>query len=185
MSDETRAKFLAAIAAKVGADRVEEAHVFPPIKQGGTENGVAVVAVRATELADPAVTPPHGDPLGDKIVEGTPEPSPAARDDNERAAPDDDEAADGQDAESFPESEPPAPAARLTVYTAKYRLTVKGPERGKWEFAMQAEADAPLVTVDAVVRGVQRRSGDVDDPERLSGDEFAAALRSASPEARG
>jgi hypothetical protein len=34
-----------------------------------------------------------------------------------------------------------------------------------------AEADAPLVTVESVVRGVQRRSGDPEPAERMSGDE--------------
>jgi hypothetical protein len=32
-----------------------------------------------------------------------------------------------------------------------------------------AEADAPLVTVETVVRGVQRRSGEEEEPDRLSG----------------
>ena len=41
---------------------------------------------------------------------------------------------------------------------------------------MKEEADAPLLTVDAVVRGVTRRSGDADETIRLSGDEFRAAL---------
>ena len=53
---------------------------------------------------------------------------------------------------------------------------LKGPDRGKWETNVVAEADAPLVTVDAVVRGVQRRAGDVDDPTRLDGDEVRAML---------
>ncbi len=65
---------------------------------------------------------------------------------------------------------------RYTVYTARYRLTLKGPDRGKWETSVVAEADAPLLTVDAVVRGVQRRSGDAEDPERMSGDELRSAL---------
>lgn len=65
---------------------------------------------------------------------------------------------------------------RLTLYTAKYRHTRKGPDRGKWEFSLHAEADAPLLTVDKVVRGVQQRSGDAEDPVRLSGDEFRALL---------
>ena len=164
MTDETRAKFAAAIADKVGADRIEEVHLFPTIKQGGTESGVAVVAVRMEDrfpiddvaaetsaesepvVADGETTPPHGDPLASEI---------AAR----------------------PE---PEAAPRLTVYTAKYRLTLKGPERGKWEFAIQAEADAPLLTVETVVRGVQRRSGDVDDPAKLSGDEFRSLLSGAT-----
>jgi hypothetical protein len=68
------------------------------------------------------------------------------------------------------------PAPRYVVYTARYRHTLKGPERGKWEASVTEEADAPLVTVDAVVRGVSRRSGDADETIRLSGDEFRAAL---------
>jgi hypothetical protein len=64
----------------------------------------------------------------------------------------------------------------LVVYTARYRLTLKGPERGKWDFNIQAEADAPLITVDKVVQGVQRRSGDAEGPTKLSGDEFRAIL---------
>ena len=119
--DETRERFLAAIADRVNAERVEELHVFPPLKQSGMESGVAVVAVQ----------------------------------ENDRN--------------------------RLAVYTAKYRLTLKGPERGKWDFSILAEADAPLVTVDKVVQGVQRRSGDVDDPEKLSGEEFRAQLPPREP----
>jgi hypothetical protein len=68
------------------------------------------------------------------------------------------------------------PAARHTIFTARYRLMLKGPDRGKWEMSVTEEADAPLLTVDAVVRGVSRRSGDVDESVRLSGDEFRAAL---------
>jgi hypothetical protein len=60
---------------------------------------------------------------------------------------------------------------RYTVYTAKYRLVLKGPDRGKWECSVTAEADAPLVTVETVVRGVQRRSGEEEEPERMSGDD--------------
>ena len=73
------------------------------------------------------------------------------------------------------------PHDRRVVYTARYRLTLKGPDRGKWEFSMHPEADAPLVTVDAVVRGVQRRSGDTEEPARLSGDD----VRSVVPKVEG
>ena len=65
---------------------------------------------------------------------------------------------------------------RYTVYTARYRLTLKGLDRGKWEMSVTEEADAPLLTVDAVVRGVSRRSGESDETVRLSGDEFRASL---------
>lgn len=65
---------------------------------------------------------------------------------------------------------------RHTVYTARYRHTLKGAERGKWEFDLVAEAEAPLVTVDAVVRGVQKRTGELVEPERLTPDELRLAL---------
>ena len=72
---------------------------------------------------------------------------------------------------------------RMVVYAASYRLTLKGLDRGKWEVNIVAEADAPLVAVDAVVRGVQRRSGDVDDAARMDGDEIRAMLETRTPNA--
>lgn len=133
---ETRERFLAAIAERLEPETIAEAHLFPPIKQGGIESGVAVVAVNHRSLTG-----------GDAAAEDRPVlAGPTSAED------------------------------RLTVYTAKYRLTVKGPDRGKWEFSLHAEADAPLLTVDKVVRGVQQRSGDAEDPVRLSGDEFRALL---------
>jgi hypothetical protein len=114
----TRERFLQAIAREISPDQIAEIHFFQPMKQGGVESGVAVVA----ELA------------------------------------------------------PSTPENRHTVYTARYRLVLKGPDRGQWEASVFAEADAPLVTVDAVVRGVQRRAGDVDAPDRLTGEEIRALL---------
>jgi hypothetical protein len=61
---------------------------------------------------------------------------------------------------------------RHTVWSASYRHTMKGPERGKWEVEVTAEADAPLMTVDAVVQGVMKRAGEQFEPERLSAAEF-------------
>jgi hypothetical protein len=113
-------RFLAAIAEKLPPERVVEVHLFQPIRQGGMESGVGVVAV-----------------------------------------------------------EEDATEGRLAVYTARYRLTRKGPERGKWDFSVHVEADAPLVTVDKVVQGVQRRSGDAEGPERLTGDEFRQQVLAA------
>jgi len=76
-----------------------------------------------------------------------------------------------------PEADVPQPAApvRHTVFTARYRVAIKGPDRGKWDADVVEEADAPLVTVEAVVRGVQRRAGDTADPDRL-GPELVARL---------
>jgi hypothetical protein len=65
---------------------------------------------------------------------------------------------------------------RHTVYTARYRLAIKGPDRGTWEFDIRAEADVPPPTVDAVVDGVLERSGDAFEPERISPDEFQAMI---------
>lgn len=60
--------------------------------------------------------------------------------------------------------------SRHVVYSARYRWTRKGPERGKWESEVVAEADAPLLTVESVVQGVTRRSSDPLEVERLDGD---------------
>ncbi|MGV3707918.1 MAG: hypothetical protein ACO1Q7_03690 [Gemmatimonas sp.] len=70
-----------------------------------------------------------------------------------------------------------APPVRHTVYTARYRLVVKGPERGKWEIDVKDEADAPLLTVETVVRGVQRRAGEETATIRYDGSQLARALR--------
>ncbi|MFN0097583.1 MAG: hypothetical protein ACKVS7_02835 [Gemmatimonadaceae bacterium] len=65
---------------------------------------------------------------------------------------------------------------RHVVFSARYRWTRKGPDRGKWESEVVAEADAPLVTVEAVVRGVQHRANEAVEPERMSGDEARARI---------
>ena len=75
------------------------------------------------------------------------------------------------------ESDDPTPTLRHVIYTARYRHTLKGVERGKWEFALTAEADAPLITVDDVVLGVMRRAGDESEPERMTSDGIRAGLR--------
>jgi len=116
---ETRERFVLAIASQVPVERIAEIHFFQPIRQGGVESGVAVVA-------------------------------------------------------AWPESNADEREPRPVVYTARYRLTLKGPDRGKWEASVVAEADAPLITVDAVVRGVQRRSGDADGATLMEGDDVRA-----------
>lgn len=153
-NDETREKFLAAVAERLTPDTIAEAHVFPPIRQGGVESGVAVIAVNHGPLTSAeGAAEDHSLTGGEAAAEY----APAAVNVSDTAA-----AENG--------------STRLTVYTAKYRLTLKGPDRGKWEFALQADADAPLLTVDKVVRGVRQRSGDAEEPVRLSGDEFRALL---------
>ena len=75
----------------------------------------------------------------------------------------------------------PVPRIRHTVYTARYRLVQKGPERGKWEADVVAEAEAPLITVDLVVRGVQRRAGEESEIVRYSAPQLARAVRVPYP----
>jgi len=126
---ETRERFLVAIAEQIAADRIAEIHFFNPIKQGGIESGVAVVALVMPPSAQEAVAPRH------------------------------------------------------TVLTAHYLLTLKGLDRGKWQVTVVEEADAPLVTVETVVRGVQRRAGDLEDPERMDGDAIRETLAAAAARA--
>jgi hypothetical protein len=118
--NEVTQRFLKTIAERVPAHTVSEVRLFPAIRQGQWETGVAVVA------AVPEVDHPGHE--------------------------------------------------RHTVYTARYRLAVKGPERGKWEFEIRADADAPLVTVDAVVTGVLERSGEAFEPERIPASFFRSIV---------
>ena len=147
--EPTRERFLMAIAAALPAERFIELHFFSPIRQGGIESGVAVIAA-------------HREVIAPLILADAP---PV----DEDAEPDEEEASD----------EDAAPR-RYTVYAAQYKLTLKGAERGRWECTVVAEADAPLVTVEMVVRGVLHRSGDADEPERMSGDEAREFVLAAS-----
>ena len=156
---DVRERFLREITAQVPADRIAELHLFPPLRRGGMETGVAVIAA---ELADMR---PRDEP-----VQSSTEPSaePSAEADGAAA----DAAASPPETVTRPD--------RLTVFTARYRLTRKGADRGRWEFDVVADADAPLRDVDTVVRGVQRRAGDDDEPERLTADGLRAALDGTS-----
>ena len=109
------------IASTVPAETISEVRLFPAIRQGLVETGVAVVAAHPEANAE--ITPD-----------------------------------------------------RHTVYTARYRLALKGADRGKWEFEIRADADAPLPTVDAVVDGVMRRAGEAFEPERISASAFRSIL---------
>jgi len=189
MTDETRARFLAAIAAQLPVERIAEVHLFPAIRQGGMESGVAVIAVELRDAATDASALAHAaapEVLPDDVADFRAEPTSESQevDTVEVGAEDDlaevveDVLADDAQCVTEVEPEPPVTPAprRYTVFSARYRHTLKGPERGKWETSVTEEADAPLLTVDLVVRGVQRRSGDVDEIVRLSGDEVRATI---------
>jgi len=171
VTDETRARFLAAIVAQLPADRIVEVHLFPAIRQGGMESGVAVIAVERAEPASDATATTAEEIAHDAAATAADEESPYV-DAAEAIA----EAEMGEaDAEEYVTRAATAPR-RYTVYSARYRHTLKGPDRGKWEVSVTEEADAPLLTVDAVVRGVQRRTGEVDEIIRLSGDEVRGVV---------
>ncbi len=222
MNAEGRERFFRAIAERIDVERVEEVHVFPAIRQGGRESGVAVLTLRpepteseiaaeagaaedamdqdddgnaasadADEGVDAAVDGEHaGDaPDADSSEEEEDDGDIVdAGDDGDIVDADDDVAIADSDVEADGDFEtgeepvesplPPPPPRRFTVLRAHYRLQLKGPDRGKWEVAVVEEADAPSATVDEVVRGVHERAGgwSVEGPERLTGDEFRAAL---------
>jgi len=132
LAADARERFLLEIKAVVPAERLAEAHFFPPMRQGPIETGVAVIA------AMPDATP----------------------------------------------SQPETPYAdekpvRHVIYSARYRWTRKGPDRGKWECEVVAEADAPLLTVEKVVEGVRHRVGEAFECEKLDGDAVRALIAEA------
>src|SRR5690349_19517801 len=70
---ETRERFLRAITGVIPAERVIEIHFFAPIRQGGVESGVAVIAAAmevdsAAEAAGPDAAPPKPSMLDDAPV---------------------------------------------------------------------------------------------------------------------
>jgi len=146
VQSETRERFLRAIAERLGAEQIVEAHLFPAIRQGLIESGVAVIASHA-----PAAVTPNSTDVTDASTDEAP-------------------------ADDAPADEAPADAARQDIHTATYRFTRKGPERGKWAFDVVAEATAPPATLETVVRGVRERSGEGFEVERLTGDDFRSLL---------
>lgn len=255
MNDTTR-RFLDAVLERVPESRIVEVRLFPPIRQGGVESGIAVLAVHPepplalpeTSALDPVDVPDSlfedagdmgarrgetpvdlmafdddtqddepaaddcspsqaatdasgGEPemseppavdeellaereiLVDGVATPTPERPAATREgapaleravERETALVDtDSEDADDDIAlgDLFALPGRPVPQAghdRLAILCARYKLIVKGPDRGRWELEIVHQADAPLDTLDSVIKGVVRRSGDDAVPERFS-----------------
>lgn len=201
-----RDRFLKAIAERIAPERIEEVHLFPAIKQGGREMGVAVIAVRLEEpIAEDSAPVDATGEIADEADEIAvpPDEADTAPPDEMHVTDADDSAAIAAEAEAVAEepidtdelidqapadqdAEPDAPLPesaplrRFTIYRASYRLTLKGAERGKWEMGVVEEADAPASTVEEVVRGVHERAAVADDgPERLTGDAFRALIAGA------
>jgi hypothetical protein len=228
---EITERFLRAVIAEVPVERIEELHLFSPLRQGTLETGIAVIALRAVapiaqaDGNDNGVEAPElpfedtevGDVIEDVltefvadeiivvdaivedvtedvvaeeiVIEVIEDESPYADDVIEDVVAVDE--VHLADATGTPEDEPVAVAIvaaaprppRHTVFTARYRYIIKGPERGKWESSVKAEAEAPLITVETVVRGVQRRAGEESEIVRYSGEQIARALRIPFPTA--
>ena len=153
---ETTERFLREIADRVGLDSVDEVRLFPPIRQGGVETGVAVVAA----------IPLPPEPIHKHVAEEPPEALTESA---------------GDEFLPIEEDDREIVVHRHTVYTARYRHTLKGPDRGKWEVEVQAEADAPLVTLDQVIRGVMKRAGEPFEPEKISASAFKTIVEGTPP----
>jgi hypothetical protein len=230
---EITERFFRALLTKVPIERIEEVHLFSPLRSGGVETGIAVIAAREVVVApapvdeplpmllDDAVAVPDAVELDDAATDHATS-SDANADDADADEADANEAnaneanaagvasdevgADApvielSDASPYADEEIPlddavpaelvhqlpvqaevsAPVVRHTVYTARYRLVQKGPERGKWESTVVAEAEAPLITVETVVRGVQRRAGEESETTRFSAAQLVRALRLDPP----
>lgn len=255
MNDTTR-RFLNGVLERVPESRIVEVRLFPAMRQGGLESGIAVlaveqgfdvspdatVAVEAYDLADdlapegtatehevavlPAVRD-GGEPEAEVLVADVADPNGAVpvelrlADDTalerervlevasdgmvladlplhtmadatasdleceveaevalaDLGSPEPGETVALGDILALPAPEPVLPARdphqRLAILCARYRLVLKGPDRGKWDLEVVHQADAPLATLDRVIAGVVRRSGETSEPERLS----AATLR--------
>ena len=255
--NEVTERFLRAVLAKVPLERIEELHLFSPLRQGTVETGIAVVAARVIVMGTPvaiaidsaveeddngpdedtdAIDPADLDIQGEVIaaeaevdVEGEAPDEPyvspyaaesaafkdvsvdasveavvdasvdtnvdASFDANVDASVDvsvdaevdadvDSDAEATIDPTEFEDLDVIAPRIRHTVYTARYRLVVKGPERGNWEMDVVDEADAPLLAVETVVRGVQRRAGEDTATVRYDAAQLARVLRIPLPESR-
>ena len=201
---EIAERFLRAVIAKVPLERIEELHLFSPLRQGGVETGIAVIAARGPALLEAIDDTDGNEPEFGLDVEDV-LTHMEAMDDSPYAESDLPESLDMLDEEVVDDEQddddtighdvvadaviglgvddvihmvqvPAAPIVRHTVYTARYRLVQKGPERGRWEADVVDEADAPLVTVEMVVRGVQRRAGEDSEILRYSAKQIARAL---------
>lgn len=172
MRSESRERFLREILARIPAERIGEVHVFPAIRQGGVETGIAVIAT--TERDAPSDEPGEAPALREPASKaGGPEAVQDTAPGGTYAVPPGEMEIACELAGAADQQERPV---RITVYTARYRQTLKGADRGSWEFDLVAEADAPLVTVEAVVRGVHKRSGELADAERLTAEAIRAFI---------
>ncbi len=161
----TRDRFLVAIAERVSPERRQAVYLFPPIRSGYVETGVAVLAV------DPVPPVVAGDAALD---------APGLFTDQGTATAPAIEAEPRFVADAAPVEGADARSPRPLVLTARYRHTLKGPDRGAWFVEVHEQADAPLATVEMVVAGVARRHDDSAEPERLDAEAVRLAVAGGS-----
>jgi hypothetical protein len=198
--NEVRVRFLASILEQLPLERIVEIHFFPSIRQGQVETGVAVIAAEpqlvgvaavaadaefATEAEQAEVAAELesvAEQVTDEIVtEIATEIADSASDDDSPyadAAVEIDVTVDVTEVEVVTAAPVAIDRHRHEVLTAVYRWTRKGPDRGKWEVDVKSEADAPLPTVDLVVRGVRDRSGEEIEPQRYDNEGIRAVMAS-------
>jgi hypothetical protein len=184
-----RDRFLAAIAERIPPERIQAVYLFPPIKQGVVETGVAVVAADREEHEKHERHERHGlglelgvvdeeefdegagdDGFGDdEILVDDAFAETVVADDDAVVTDDDFVAVDG-------DIVAPPPPVRPVVYTASYRHTLKGADRGKWTVEIMEQADAPLATIEMVVAGVTQRRDEATEPERLDAEAVREAI---------
>ena len=152
---ETQERFLRTVLTRIPLDGVVELHLFPPIRRGTLETGVAVIAMLLPPAPLTVVAVAPDDAVLDDAVLDDSVPDDALLDEAVLV---------------------PRPPLRLRILTAGYRHTIKGIDRGKWSVDVQERADAPLEAVEAVLRGVRQRSPEPADPELVSLDALAALL---------
>lgn len=162
---ESQQRFLKEISERVTTGRIAEVRLFPTLRTGPVDSGVAIVAVEdlvpvAVERAEPIDAA-----VAVEVAEAT-ESAPGTSPEVELVEPE-------QLADAVVGTED---VSRLSILTARFRHTVKGPDRGKWEFEMVHDADAPQATIENVVRGVASRAGEDGEPDLLTADDLQHAL---------
>ena len=247
---ETQERFLRAVLTRVPLDLVVEMHLFPPIRRGTLETGVAVIAtalppepllVVAASDDEAATASDAGWPVeshdADAITADVVDPHAAMPDtggvpaaqtamtetettgdagintginseigagidagiitgiSTESDAGSDAERNSDHGARTMPSVDigealmeidgsggvelpvvSSIPSPRMRIFTASYRHTIKGVDRGKWTFDVHEEADAPLAAVELVLRGVRHRSTEAADPEQVSHEAMTALV---------
>jgi len=58
-------------------------------------------------------------------------------------------------------------AGRLRVYTGSYGLVIRGRERGQGQVALEEVGETPDDVLSDVIRGVQDRAGEADEPSEI------------------